>query len=41
MKQEPKWKSRALAIEFWFATLLVGGSFIAGLFGAIRSLLDG
>lgn len=38
MDQEPKWKSRALAIEFWFAAMLVGGSFIAGLVGAIRSL---
>src|SRR3546814_2106155 len=28
MDQEPKWKSRALAIEFWFAAVLVGGSFI-------------
>lgn len=41
MDQEPKWKSRALAIEFWFAALLVGGSFIAGLVGAIRSLFGG
>ena len=41
MDQEPKWKSRALAIEFWFAAVLVGGSFIAGLIGAIRSLFGG
>ena len=41
MDQEPKWKSRALAIEFWFAAVLVGGSFIAGLLGAIRSLFGG
>ena len=38
MNREPKWKSRALAIEFWFASALVGGAFIAGLVGAIRSL---
>lgn len=38
MDREPKWKSRALAIEFWFAAMFVGGSFIAGLVGAIRSL---
>jgi hypothetical protein len=41
MKQEPKWKSRALAIEFWFAAALVGGSFLAGLVGGIRSLFGG
>src|SRR3546814_5581901 len=41
MDQEPKWKSRALAIEFWFAAVLVGGSFITGLVGAIRSLFGG
>ena len=38
MDREPKWKSRALAIEFWLAAMLVGGSFIAGLVGAIQSL---
>jgi len=41
MDQKPNWKSRALAIEFWFATLLVGGSFLAGLVGGIRSLFGG
>jgi len=41
MKREPKWKSRALAIEFWFAAALVGGSFLAGLVGGIRSLFGG
>jgi hypothetical protein len=41
MNQEPKWKSRALVIEFWFAAVLVGGSFLAGLVGAIRSLFGG
>src|SRR3546814_9802707 len=38
MKQEPTWKSRELAIEFWFAAVLVGGSYLAGLVGGIRSL---
>lgn len=41
MDQEPKWKSRAVAIEFWFAAVLVGGSFIAVLVSAIRSLFGG
>lgn len=39
MDREPKWKSRGLTIEFWFAAVLVGGAFIAGLVGAIRSLI--
>lgn len=34
-------KMRALAIEFWCATALVGGAFIFGLAGAIRSLFGG
>ena len=38
MTRESKWKSRAIAIEFWLLSALVGGSFIAGLIGAIRSL---
>jgi len=41
MKREPKWKSRAVAIEFWLASALVGGSFLAGLVGGIRSLFEG
>ncbi|MGQ3138385.1 MAG: hypothetical protein ACT6Q5_07460 [Sphingopyxis solisilvae] len=38
MTNDPKWKDRALAIEFWLASVLVAGSFIAGLIGAVRSL---
>lgn len=41
MAQEPKWKRRALAIEYWLLTALVAGSFIAGLIGAVRSLAGG
>lgn len=40
MDREPKWKSRALTIEFWVATAFVGGAFLAGLVEAIRSLLQ-
>jgi hypothetical protein len=39
MKPESKWRSRALAIEFWLATLVVGGSFVAGAIAAVRTLL--
>jgi hypothetical protein len=39
MTREPKWKRRALAIEFWLASALVAGSIIAGLVGAARSLI--
>lgn len=41
MTREPKWKRRAIAIEFWFLTALVAGSFVVGLVSAIRSLIDG
>ncbi len=37
MSREPKWKRRALAIEFWLLSALVAGSFVAGIVGAIRS----
>lgn len=40
MTNEPKWKRRALAIEFWLAAALVAGSFIAGIIGAVRSLAE-
>jgi hypothetical protein len=37
--REPKWRDRALAIEFWIATALVGGSFLVGAWQALKSLL--
>ena len=40
MTHESKWKSRAIAIEYWLLSALVGGSFIAGLVAAIRTLAD-
>jgi hypothetical protein len=40
MSREPNLKTRALAIEFWLLTALVAGSFVAGLIGAVRSLID-
>jgi hypothetical protein len=39
MDSEPDWKARAVAAEYGLAALLLAGSFIAGLIGAIRSLL--
>ena len=39
MKREPKWKSRALVIEYWLATAVVAGSFVAGIVSAVRYLL--
>ncbi|WP_269090320.1 hypothetical protein [Sphingopyxis jiangsuensis] len=41
MKREPKWKTRALAIEFWLAAAFVAGSFVAGLVSAVRYLIGG
>ncbi|WP_302480091.1 hypothetical protein [Sphingopyxis terrae] len=38
MTDKPRWKRRALAIEFWLAAVIVAGSFIAGIIGAVRSL---
>jgi hypothetical protein len=38
MPREPKWKRRAIAIEFWLLTALVAGSFVAGIIGAIRAV---
>jgi hypothetical protein len=35
MSREPKWKTRAVAIEFWLLTALVAGSFVAGLVSAV------
>ena len=38
MTRESKWKSRAIALEYWLLSALVAGSFIAGLVSAIRML---
>ncbi len=37
--RESKLRDRALAIEFWIATVITGGAFIAGLVSAIKQLL--
>jgi hypothetical protein len=34
----PKWRDGALAIEFWIATALVGGSFLVGAWQALKYL---
>ncbi|WP_374396560.1 hypothetical protein [Sphingopyxis sp.] len=39
MSRERKWKSLALAIEFWLETAIVLGSFVAGLVFAVRILI--
>ncbi len=39
MDSKPDWKTRAIDVEYGLAALLVAGSFIAGLIGAIRALL--
>ncbi|NYF30651.1 hypothetical protein [Sphingopyxis sp. JAI108] len=38
MTRDPKWKRRAIVLEFWLLSALVAGSFVAGIIGAIRSL---
>ena len=38
-KLDPKWRDRALAIEFWIAALFVSGAFVVGLGKALRYLL--
>ncbi|WP_267463763.1 hypothetical protein [Sphingopyxis solisilvae] len=37
-EREPKWRDRAIAIEFWIATALVGGSFLVGAWQALKYL---
>lgn len=32
------WRDRAVAIEFWIATIVVGGSFLAGAWQMVRRL---
>ena len=38
-ERDSKCREKALAIEFWIAAVLVGGSFVAGVVGAVRALL--
>ena len=40
MDDEPKWKARALAIEFWLATAIVDGSFLVGIYNGLKYLLN-
>lgn len=40
MIKDPKWRDKAFAIEFWFATALVAGAFVAGLISGVRQLLE-
>ena len=41
MAREPKWKQRAVALEFWLLPVLVAGPFIVGLVSAVRYLVNG
>lgn len=36
MSRQPKWKVRAIAIEFSIAAIVVGGSFVVGFLSAVR-----
>jgi hypothetical protein len=38
-EHDPNWRDRALAVEFWMATALVGGAFLVGAWHALRYLL--
>jgi len=37
---DPKWRDKALAIEFWIATIFVSGAFVAGLYAAVKQILE-
>ncbi|WP_310310752.1 hypothetical protein [Sphingopyxis sp. BE249] len=39
MNHEPNWKDRGRAVEYWLATAIVAGSFVAGLISAVRYLI--
>ncbi|WP_422062205.1 hypothetical protein [Sphingopyxis sp.] len=39
MPPEPNWKDHAVAVEYWLATAIVAGSFVAGLIAAVRVAL--
>lgn len=35
MNHEPNWKDRAEAANYWLATVVVAGAFVAGLISAV------
>lgn len=41
MTRDPKWRSRAFAVEYWMLTVLVAGAFLAGIIGGIKTLFEG
>ncbi|WP_282949813.1 MULTISPECIES: hypothetical protein [unclassified Sphingopyxis] len=41
MPDEPKWKTRAVAVEYWLAAAVVAGSFVAGLISAVPYIAGG
>lgn len=40
MIKDPKWRARAFAVEYWMLTILVAGTFIAGIIGGLKSLSE-
>jgi hypothetical protein len=36
---EPAWKRKAIALEYWLLTMVVVGAFIAGLVGGVVEIL--
>lgn len=39
MSREPKWKTEAVALEYWAVTAFIAGAFVVGLLSAIRDVL--
>lgn len=39
-RRTTKWRNAELAIEFWIATCIVGGSFVVGLLRALGYLFE-
>ncbi len=39
MTLDPRWKRRAIAIEYWIASIIVGGAFVVGAWTALRYYL--
>ena len=37
-RDSKKWRDRAVAIEFWIATIVVSGSFLVGAWQMVRRL---
>ncbi len=40
MDDEPNWRERRRALEYWLISALVAGAFVAGLFSAMKHLAN-